>query len=68
MYARGIVDTSGVYTQIPKFTQGQNIVEPDSMRYNFDTGKALVYGSRTEQGDMKIKLLIPKEKMIRSFI
>lgn len=55
VYARGIVDTSGVYTQIPKFTQGQNIVEPDSMRYNFDTGKALVYGSRTEQGDMKIK-------------
>lgn len=55
VYAKGIVDTSGVYTQIPKFTQGQNIVEPDSMRYNFDTGKALVYGSRTEQGEMRIK-------------
>lgn len=55
VYAKGITDTSGVYTQIPKFTQGQNVVEPDSMRYNFDTGKALVYGSRTEQGEMRIK-------------
>lgn len=60
VYAKGIVDTSGVYTQIPKFTQGGNVVEPDSMRFNFDTKKALVWNSRTQQGELNIKAAVSK--------
>lgn len=60
VYAKGIVDTSGVYTQIPKFTQGQNVVQPDSIRFNFDTKKALVWNSRTQQGELNIKAAVSK--------
>ncbi len=52
--AKGIKDSTG-YTQLPVFKQGTETVEPDSLRYNFDTGRALVYNSRTEQGGFKVK-------------
>lgn len=55
VYAYGITDTSGVYTQKPVFIQGDKKVEPDSIRFNFDTKKALVYNSRTEQGEFRVK-------------
>ena len=55
VYAYGITDTAGVYTQQPVFTQGGQKVEPDSIRFNIDTKKALVHNSRTEQGEFKIK-------------
>ena len=42
VYAYGIVDSSGAYTQKPVFTQADNVVKPDSIRFNFDTEKALV--------------------------
>jgi hypothetical protein len=48
VYAKGI-DSSGVYSQRPVFVQGQNRVEPDSIRHNFETEKTLVFNSRTEQ-------------------
>lgn len=51
--ARGIIDSTG-YTQLPIFKQGTETIEPDSLRYNFDTGRALVYNSRTEQGGFKV--------------
>ncbi|WP_459209727.1 putative LPS assembly protein LptD [Aquimarina rhabdastrellae] len=54
VYAYGIKDSTGTYTQTPIFKQAQNIVEPDSIRFNFDTEKALIYNSRTEQSGMKI--------------
>ncbi len=60
VYAKGIVDSTGKYTQIPKFSQGGNIVEPDSMRFNFDTKKALVWNSRTQQGELNIKAAVSK--------
>lgn len=62
VYAKGIVDSTGKYTQIPKFTQGSNVVSPDSIRFNFDTKKALVYGSRTSQGDLRIKAEVTKKE------
>lgn len=52
--ARGIKDSTG-YTQLPVFKQGPETVEPDSLRYNFDSGRALVYNSRTEQGGFKVR-------------
>lgn len=54
VYAYGIPDSSGVYSQKPIFTQGQNVVRPDSIRFNFDTERALVFNSRTEQGEFKV--------------
>ncbi len=37
------------YSQLPYFKQGNNEVIPDSIRFNFDTQKALIFNSRTEQ-------------------
>jgi len=62
VYAKGIIDTAGVYTQSPKFTQGPNVVEPDSIRFNFDTKKALVWSSRTKQNDLNIKASVSKRE------
>lgn len=50
VYAGRIKDTvSGEYTQLPYFKQGEQVVIPDSIRFNFDTQKALIWNSRTEQ-------------------
>ncbi|WP_282075725.1 putative LPS assembly protein LptD [Maribacter aquivivus] len=49
VYAGRMVDSLGNYTQLPYFKQGTNIVIPDSIRFNFDTQKALIWNSRTEQ-------------------
>lgn len=49
VYAGRLKDSTGVYTQLPFFKQGSNEVRPDSIRFNFDTQKALVWNSRTEQ-------------------
>ena len=54
VYAGRIKDTAGVYTQLPIFKQGDNLVEPDSIRFNYDTKKALIFNSRTEQNGMNI--------------
>jgi len=62
VYAKGITDTLGVYTQSPKFKQGNNLVEPDSIRFNFDSKKALVWNSRTKQNDLNIKASISKRE------
>jgi lipopolysaccharide assembly outer membrane protein LptD (OstA) len=51
VYARGITDTVNGYTQKPVFTQGSNVVEPDSIVFNTETQKALIYNSKTEQGE-----------------
>ncbi len=49
VYAGRIKDSTGTYTQLPYFKQGDQIVIPDSIRFNFDTQKALIWNSRTEQ-------------------
>jgi lipopolysaccharide assembly outer membrane protein LptD (OstA) len=49
VYAGRIKDSLGNYTQLPYFKQGQNVVIPDSIRFNYDTEKALIWNSRTEQ-------------------
>ena len=41
VYAKGIIDSTNTYTQAPVFTQGANVVEPDSIIYNTKTEKAL---------------------------
>ncbi len=59
--AKGIKDSTG-YDQKPVFTQGGDEVEPDSLRYNFDTGRAIIYNSRTEQGGFKVKGQVSKRE------
>ncbi|MEN8789364.1 MAG: putative LPS assembly protein LptD [Flavobacteriaceae bacterium] len=49
VYAGRIKDSLGNYTQLPYFKQGENVVIPDSIRFNYDTEKALIWNSRTEQ-------------------
>jgi lipopolysaccharide assembly outer membrane protein LptD (OstA) len=60
VYAGRIKDSSGVYSQYPKFKQGSNEVEPDSIRFNYKTKKALIWNSRTEQGEFKVRAEISK--------
>jgi lipopolysaccharide assembly outer membrane protein LptD (OstA) len=49
VYAGRLKDSLGNYTQAPIFKQGADLVEPDSIRFNFNTEKALIWNSRTEQ-------------------
>lgn len=62
VYAGRIKDSAGFYSQRPVFKQGSNIVEPDSIRFNFKTKKALVWNSRTDQGEFKVKAEITKKE------
>ena len=52
VYAGRIKDSAGNYTQRPVFTQGSNVVEPDSIRFNFKTKKVLIWNSRSKQGEL----------------
>ncbi len=49
VYAGRMKDSLGNYSQLPYFKQGENVVIPDSIRFNFDTQKAIIWNSRTEQ-------------------
>ncbi|WP_053991161.1 putative LPS assembly protein LptD [Mangrovimonas sp. TPBH4] len=49
VYAGRLKDSAGVYTQPPIFKQGSNVVEPDSIIFNTETKKALIFNSKTEQ-------------------
>lgn len=60
VYAKGI-DSAGIYSQRPVFVQGPNIVEPDSIRYNFNSEKALVYNSRSEQSGFNVIAEVTKK-------
>lgn len=62
VYAGRIKDSAGVLIQYPNFKQGASEVQPDSIRFNFKTKKALIYNSRTEQGEFKIKAAITKKE------
>lgn len=62
VYAGRIKDSAGNFIQRPVFTQGSNVVEPDSIVYNNVTGKALIWNSRTKQGELNIKAEISKRE------
>ncbi|WP_414654114.1 putative LPS assembly protein LptD [Flavobacterium sp. UBA2787] len=62
VYAGRIKDSTGTYTQLPVFKQGSNVVEPDSIRYNTKTQKALIWNSRTDQGEFRVKAEITKKE------
>jgi lipopolysaccharide export system protein LptA len=59
--ATGIFDSAGNYVQKPEFKQGSQQSVQDSLIYNFENEKAIIYNSKTEQqgviitGDMTKK-------------
>ncbi len=55
VFARGIIDSSGAYSQKPVFTQGNREVIADSILYNVDSKKALIYNFQTEESEFKVK-------------
>lgn len=67
VYAGRLKDSAGVYSQFPYFKQGENIIEPDSIRFNTKTGKAQIWNARSKQGEMILRSEVSKEKMIRLF-
>ncbi len=62
VYAYGIEDSVGTYTQKPIFTQAQRKVEPDSIRFNFKSERALVYNSRTQEAEFNVKGMVTKRE------
>ena len=54
IYAGRIKDSIGEYSQLPIFKQGQDEVRPDSLRYNMDSKKAIIFNSRTEESGLNI--------------
>ncbi len=62
VYAGRLKDSAGNYIQIPNFKQGSNVIEPDSIRFNFKTKKALIWNSRTTQQELNIKAKISKKE------
>ena len=48
LFAKGIIDSTG-YVQRPVFKQGGQESEQDSMKYNFKTKRAIIYGIKTKQ-------------------
>lgn len=54
VYAGRIKDSTGKFTQRPVFKQGSNVVEPDSIRFNYKTQKALIWNSRSDQGEFRV--------------
>lgn len=56
VFAKGIIDSAGTYTQLPVFVQGTNEVIPDSIKFNFTTQQALIYGSRVQDDGTGFKI------------
>jgi lipopolysaccharide assembly outer membrane protein LptD (OstA) len=57
-----IKDSVGKLSQFPNFKQVENVIEPDSIRFNFKSGKALILNSRTDQGEFKVKAVLTKKE------
>lgn len=55
VYAGRIKDSLGNLNQHPVFKQGSQIVEPDSIRFNTKTKKAIVWNTRTKYQDFNVK-------------
>jgi hypothetical protein len=51
LFAKGIKDSTG-YVQKPNFKQGIQESEQDSLIYNFKSKLAIIYGLKTQQGEM----------------
>ena len=57
-----IADKNGNLSQYPTFKQGGNVVNPDSIKYNFDNQKALIWNSKSEENGMNILSSLTKKQ------
>ena len=48
IYAGRIKDSLGEYPQLPIFKQGQDEIRPDSLKFNMDTKKAIIFNITRE--------------------
>ena len=57
----GRIEIDSTLVQYPYFKQGSNEVNPDSIRFNFDTQKALIWNSKSGQNGMDIFAALTKK-------
>lgn len=54
VYAEGYPDSTGTLAAFPEFKQGEQEFKAKRMRYNFKTGKGIVYDVTTQQNDIVV--------------
>ena len=67
VYAGRIADSAGNLVQAPSFKQADNLIYPDSIRYNFDTEKALIWNSKSGQNGMDVFARLTKKENDSTF-
>ena len=58
----GRIEIDSVLVQYPFFKQANNEVNPDSIRFNFDTQKALIWNSKSGQNGMDVFAALTKKQ------
>lgn len=58
----GRIEIDSTLVQYPFFKQANNEVNPDSIRFNFDTQKALIWNSKSGQNGMDIFAALTKKE------
>ena len=62
VYAGRLKDSVGEYEQHPVFKQGSDVIEPDSIRFNYRTQKAIIRNAYTKQDENNVKGEIIKKE------
>ncbi len=62
VHAGRLKDSTGKYIQYPYFKQGENIIEPDSIVFNTKSGKALIWNTKSKQGEMILRSEVSKRE------
>ena len=58
----GRIEIDSTLVQYPYFKQAENEINPDSIRFNFDTQKALIWNSKSAQNDMDVFAALTKKE------
>ncbi len=61
VYAGRIPDSTGTLSQRPIFVQGSTKTENDSIRFNYETKKALVWNTYTKEGEISLLSEVTKK-------
>lgn len=51
VFATGIIDSTGALTQLPTFKDGEQSFESDTIKYNYESKKGIIYHIYSQQGD-----------------
>ncbi|MFK8263747.1 putative LPS assembly protein LptD [Capnocytophaga canimorsus] len=62
VFAGRVKDSAGNYSQHPVFKQGSDVIEPDSIRFNYKNQKAIIRNSYTKQDENNIKAEVVKKE------